>query len=111
MCREVGWKPGEVQLIAVTVGPGSFTGLRIGVSTAKALAYALATPLIGVNTLEVILRQAPAGLPRLQAVLDAQRYELFAERQRLRRLLCASPLRISRWSECDGLPACNRAIG
>ena len=45
--------------MAVAVGPGSFTGLRIGVTTAKTLAYAVGAEVIGVNTLAVIAEQAP----------------------------------------------------
>jgi tRNA threonylcarbamoyladenosine biosynthesis protein TsaB len=67
-----------VDLVAVAVGPGSFTGLRIGVTTAKTFAYAANTDLIGVNTLEAIAAQAPAAHGQLWAVLDAQRQELFA---------------------------------
>ena len=45
------WSPKSVELVAVTVGPGSFTGLRIGVTTAKAFAYAIGAEVLGVNTL------------------------------------------------------------
>ncbi len=54
LLAEVGWRPAEVELIATAVGPGSFTGLRVGVTTAKMFAYAVNCPLIGVNTLEAI---------------------------------------------------------
>lgn len=73
-----GWSPKDVELVAVTVGPGSFTGLRIGVTTAKAFAYAIGAEVLGVNTLEVLARQSPASTSSLWAVLDAQRQELFA---------------------------------
>jgi tRNA threonylcarbamoyladenosine biosynthesis protein TsaB len=75
---EVGWRPRDVQLVAVTRGPGSFTGLRIGVTTAKTFAYAVGAEVLGVDTLEVLADQAPAEAPVVQAVLDAQRQELFA---------------------------------
>lgn len=71
-------RPGDVNVIAVTVGPGSFTGLRIGVTTAKTLAYALKAEVVAVNTLDVLARQAPLDGSRCWAVLDAFRGQLFA---------------------------------
>jgi tRNA threonylcarbamoyladenosine biosynthesis protein TsaB len=61
--------------IGVGIGPGSFTGLRIGIATARALAQARGLPLVGVSTLEVIARRL--GDTSL-AVLDARRGEAFA---------------------------------
>jgi tRNA threonylcarbamoyladenosine biosynthesis protein TsaB len=72
------WSPKSVDLIAVAVGPGSFTGLRIGVTTAKAFAYAIGADVIGVNTLEAIALHASPSASPLWAILDAQRQELFA---------------------------------
>jgi tRNA threonylcarbamoyladenosine biosynthesis protein TsaB len=74
----VGWRPEDIQLIAVTQGPGSFTGLRIGVTAAKTLAYTVGAEVIGVNTLKVIAFQTPPGHRRVRVVLDAQRGQLFA---------------------------------
>ncbi|MBR5280529.1 MAG: tRNA (adenosine(37)-N6)-threonylcarbamoyltransferase complex dimerization subunit type 1 TsaB [Clostridia bacterium] len=54
LLAECGVAPKNLDLIAVTKGPGSFTGLRIGVVTAKTMAYALHIPLVGVNTLDAI---------------------------------------------------------
>ncbi len=68
----------QVSLVAVARGPGSFTGLRVGVTTAKTLAYAWGAKLLGVHTLDAIAAQAattPAS--SLHVVLDAQRQELF----------------------------------
>jgi len=75
-----GWRPKDVQVVAVTVGPGSFTGLRIGVTTAKTLAYAVGAEVIAVNTLDVVARQAPREGTVLWTVLDAHRSQLFANR-------------------------------
>ena len=78
LLAEVGWSPRDVQLVAVTSGPGSFTGLRVGLTTAKAFAYAADAEVLGINTLEVLAEQAPAEATVVHAVLDAQRQELFA---------------------------------
>lgn len=72
----------EVDGLAVGVGPGTFTGLRIGVATARALARAAETPLVGVSTLRSLALNAveDADLPQSQAVLavlDARRGEAF----------------------------------
>jgi tRNA threonylcarbamoyladenosine biosynthesis protein TsaB len=77
----------DVGLVATTVGPGSFTGLRVGVTTAKTFAYAAEAEVIGLSTLEVLAEQAPpelfaAGSREINAVLDAQRKELFLGRFR-----------------------------
>lgn len=71
------WSPDSVELVAVAVGPGSFTGLRIGVTTGKTFAYAVGAEIIGVNTLDALAWQAKEKSP-LWAVMDAQRGQLFA---------------------------------
>jgi tRNA threonylcarbamoyladenosine biosynthesis protein TsaB len=76
----VGWRTQEIELIALTIGPGSFTGLRVGVVTAKTLAYAIGAQCIALNTLEVIAAQAPVRWPRLSVAMNAGRGELFHAR-------------------------------
>jgi tRNA threonylcarbamoyladenosine biosynthesis protein TsaB len=76
--QKLGWKPGEVKLVGVAIGPGSFTGLRVGVTTAKTFAFAVKADVVGLNTLEVIAAQAPAGVDQISVVVDAQRQQLFA---------------------------------
>jgi tRNA threonylcarbamoyladenosine biosynthesis protein TsaB len=75
---QVGWTPKDVQLVAVTVGPGSFTGLRIGVVTAKAFAYAVGAELIGVDTHETLALACPDEVSDLATVIDAQRGQVMA---------------------------------
>jgi tRNA threonylcarbamoyladenosine biosynthesis protein TsaB len=74
----IGWRTADIELVAVTKGPGSFTGLRVGVVTAKTLAYSLGARVIGLDTLEVIAAQARCDLPRLSVAMDAQRGAVFA---------------------------------
>jgi len=70
---------GDVERIAVGIGPGTFTGLRIGVSTARGLASARGVPLVGVSTLAAIAAGADGAAP-VVAALDARRSEIFAAR-------------------------------
>jgi tRNA threonylcarbamoyladenosine biosynthesis protein TsaB len=76
LLREVGWQARDVQLVAVTVGPGSFTGLRVGVTTAKTFAYATGAAVIGVDAMLAVAAQTPASELRCWAAFDAQRGEL-----------------------------------
>lgn len=71
---------GDVDAVAVSVGPGSFTGIRVGVSTARGLALALKVPAIGVTTLEALAAEASQQFPdrRVLAVLDGGRGEIHA---------------------------------
>lgn len=71
------WRPADVELVCVTTGPGSFTGLRIGVVAAKTFAYAVGAKLVGVHTLSAIAAAVEQPLVRLWTVLDAQRQEFF----------------------------------
>lgn len=63
----------DIELISVSIGPGSFTGLRIGLATAEAMAYSWKIPLTGVNTLKALAYNIPIEGLRLACVLDAQR--------------------------------------
>jgi tRNA threonylcarbamoyl adenosine modification protein YeaZ len=77
--RLTGWNPRQVNLFAVSEGPGSFTGLRIGVTAAKVFAYATGCEVLGVDTLEVMAAQVPLDGSCIWATLDAQRGQLYAE--------------------------------
>jgi tRNA threonylcarbamoyladenosine biosynthesis protein TsaB len=67
----------QLSAIALLTGPGSFTGLRVGVATAKALAYAIRIPILEVDTLDVIASQVSPGHSALHVVLDAYRGQVF----------------------------------
>ncbi|PHS00915.1 MAG: tRNA (adenosine(37)-N6)-threonylcarbamoyltransferase complex dimerization subunit type 1 TsaB [Blastopirellula sp.] len=73
----VGWKPKDVELIAVSEGPGSFTGLRIGITTVKTLAYVTKADVLGINSLRVIANRAPETVTQISVTMDAQRRQLF----------------------------------
>jgi tRNA threonylcarbamoyladenosine biosynthesis protein TsaB len=83
----IGWD--GVDRIAVGVGPGTFTGLRIGIATARAVARARSIPLVGVSTLQSLALAGPAasdilvGYDTVLAVLDARRGEVFAASWRM----------------------------
>jgi tRNA threonylcarbamoyladenosine biosynthesis protein TsaB len=78
----VGWQPSDLQLIVVSLGPGSFTGLRVGVTAVKTLAYATGAMALGVDTLQVIAAQAEGDWQEVTVVTDAQRQQLFVARFR-----------------------------
>jgi len=79
---EAGVKLAELDAIAIGLGPGSFTGLRIGMSSAKGLAYACGKPLYGVSSLAALAMALAGDEPNPEAiyvpVLDARRSEVFA---------------------------------
>ncbi|MEW4561897.1 tRNA (adenosine(37)-N6)-threonylcarbamoyltransferase complex dimerization subunit type 1 TsaB [Bremerella sp. JC770] len=74
---EAGWKPTDLQLVIAAQGPGSFTGLRIGVMTAKTIAYVSGATTVGVNTLRAIAHRCDDNVSRLHVVMDAQRKQFF----------------------------------
>ncbi|QDT72936.1 tRNA (adenosine(37)-N6)-threonylcarbamoyltransferase complex dimerization subunit type 1 TsaB [Lacipirellula limnantheis] len=78
LLKESGWRPADIELVAVSTGPGSFTGLRIGVVAAKTFAYAVGAKLVGVHTLAAMAEPLAERPSRVWSILDAQRQELFA---------------------------------
>lgn len=73
-----GIKPNDLTAVAVSAGPGSYTGLRIGVSAAKGLCYALDIPLIAIDTLTALSYQNNSGIDKCITFLDARRMEVYA---------------------------------
>jgi len=89
LCKDSGIQLKELDAIAVTMGPGSYTGLRVGLASAKGLAFALNKPLIGLSTLTLLAKAAIGHLKgtgdalvnekKLQvfSMIDARRMEIF----------------------------------
>ena len=88
LLEQVKWRPDDVQLVAVATGPGSFTGLRVGVTAAKVFAYSVGAEVLGVDTLEAIALNCASGTgcqisrtgchPVLHVAMDAQRGDVVA---------------------------------
>ena len=76
--KETGIRVQDLKAIAVSKGPGSYTGLRIGVSAAKGLCYALDIPLISVDTLKVLSKQVVIEKGLIIPMIDARRMEVYS---------------------------------
>ena len=70
-------QPQDLDGLAVDIGPGSFTGLRVGLATMKGLAFSLHKPLVGINSLEVLAENAAFASGILAPVLDARKGQIF----------------------------------
>jgi tRNA threonylcarbamoyladenosine biosynthesis protein TsaB len=77
LMREVGWAPRDLTLVCVSIGPGSFTGLRIAVTIAKSLALATGCRIVAVPTVRVLAENAPDSARHVTLVLDAKRGQIF----------------------------------
>ncbi len=81
--QKAGRKLGDLSAISYSAGPGSYTGLRIGLSTAKGLCYALSIPLIAIPTHDILFEMARAAYPsstkNIIAMLDARRTEVYLQ--------------------------------
>jgi len=77
LLKNLDLKTQDIDLIAVSQGPGSFTGVRIGVSAAKGLAWGLNKPICGVSTLEAMVYQTPMPDVILCPVMDARRSQVY----------------------------------
>ena len=83
LLAEHGLEPADVDVFAVAAGPGSFTGLRIGIAAIQGLAFATRRPVAGISALEALAHAAgqggvAGGSPRIGVWMDAQREEVFA---------------------------------
>ncbi len=78
LIQEAGISFQDLKAIAVSKGPGSYTGLRIGVSTAKGFCYALGIPLIALDTLAILAQQVQVNSGLIIPMLDARRMEVYS---------------------------------
>jgi len=76
-CKDRGWTPADLKHIYVSIGPGSFTGLRIGVTLAKTLSFATGAQLVAVPTARVLVENVPLDANYAIVVLDAKRDQIF----------------------------------
>ncbi|MCI0342818.1 MAG: tRNA (adenosine(37)-N6)-threonylcarbamoyltransferase complex dimerization subunit type 1 TsaB [Planctomycetales bacterium] len=72
LLRECGWRASDLDLLAVGLGPGSFTGVRVGIAFVKGLALGTGRPVVGVPSLEALARNAPADAPAVATLVDAR---------------------------------------
>lgn len=77
LLRDAGWEPASLTAVVVGLGPGSYTGLRVGLASAKALAYAVGCRFFGVETFAAIAARAPDEARELSVIADALQGKLF----------------------------------
>lgn len=80
LCRRRGWQPQQLEELYVSIGPGSFTGLRIAVTLAKTMALTTGVKLVAVPSSMVLVRNAPVEARHVIIVLDAKRGQVFTAR-------------------------------
>jgi tRNA threonylcarbamoyladenosine biosynthesis protein TsaB len=79
LLAEQGWRPRDVQAVVVSRGPGSYTGLRVGLMSAKTFAYATGCALLAVETFAAVALQAPESVGRLDVLADAQQDKVYVQ--------------------------------
>ncbi len=82
LCRGQGWKVRDLDGVVVSLGPGSYTGLRVGIMSAKTLAYATGCVALGIETFSAVAHQSPADANSVDVIADAQRQQVYGQRWR-----------------------------
>lgn len=95
LLAEQGWRVRDLDGVVVCRGPGSYTGLRVGIMSAKTLAYATGCRLLAVETFAAVARQAPPSAIAVDVVADAQQDKVYMQRFRGPNRQAESPLRIA----------------
>jgi tRNA threonylcarbamoyladenosine biosynthesis protein TsaB len=80
LLAQVGWKPRDLSAVVVSRGPGSYTGLRVGIMSAKAFAYAVGCPILAIDTFAAIAWQAPVEANPIDIIADAQQQKVYVQR-------------------------------
>lgn len=107
LLADCGVKKNDLSAISISSGPGSYTGLRIGAATVKALCFALQIPLIAVDTLESLKEVARINYPeqKICSAIDARRMEIYSsiynEQDQLVKPISADIIEASSYSELD----------
>jgi tRNA threonylcarbamoyladenosine biosynthesis protein TsaB len=91
----------DIEVIGVGLGPGSYTGLRVGVTAAKTLAYITGAALVGLDSLEAVAWNAPGTALRVSVVADAQRLDVYSTE--FIRSAAGEPLSCTRVSQIEPL--------
>jgi tRNA threonylcarbamoyladenosine biosynthesis protein TsaB len=103
LLERAGWAPRDLTAAVVSIGPGSYTGLRVGIMSAKSFAYATGAALLAIDTFAAIASQAPAEVVCVDVIADAQQDKVYVQRfgrsQAAAGMQPASPLRIQPFPE------------
>ncbi|MCS7045623.1 MAG: tRNA (adenosine(37)-N6)-threonylcarbamoyltransferase complex dimerization subunit type 1 TsaB [Gemmataceae bacterium] len=80
LLQRVGWRPRDLEGVVIGRGPGSYTGLRVGIMSAKALAYAVGCPIVALGSFDILVRQVPGEAQTVDVVADAQQDQIYVQR-------------------------------